>query len=137
VVQSLIAHLKARLSHAMRSVACSAIATAAALVAIVFFGAAAFVWVSHAYGVISACLMFGGVFALVAAIAATTIALLRRRPPPLSVKSSDFVHAFGDPKLLAVGLELARMFGGRRAARVGLIGAFIVGVLLSQSVRKK
>lgn len=131
--QSLISHFKAKLALAAKSAACGMVAAVAALAALGFFAAAAFVWLCDRYGAIDTCLMFGTALVLIAAIAAVTLLVLRRRaPPPLPLKS-----AFNDPKLLAVGLEIARTFGGRRAAAVGLIGAFVVGVLLSRGVPKK
>ena len=133
---SLISHFKAKLSLAAQSAACGLIAALAAIVAIGFFAAAGFVWLSDRYGAINACLMFGAAFVLIAVVAAIVLAVLRRRPPPPPLKS-EFAQAFKDPKLLAIGLEIARTFGGRRAASAGLIGAFIVGALLSRGVPKK
>ncbi len=131
--QGLISYVKNRVDVALKSAACGAIAATAILVALAFFCAAAFIALDDRLGVVDACLVFGGAFLLVALSAAILVLLLRRRA---ARERARLAHAL-DPQVLAIGAEIIRLLGGRRAASVGLIGAFIVGVLLSRSVPRK
>ncbi|WP_210208682.1 hypothetical protein, partial [Rhodoplanes roseus] len=42
-----------------------------------------------------------------------------------------------DPRLLTTGLTLSRSLGGRRMLSLGLVGAFVVGLLLSRGVDRR
>lgn len=135
--QALIAQVKAKAAFAAKSAACGAVALLTALIAICFFAAAGFVWLADRYGAIDACLIVGGVFVLIALAAVIVLLVIRRRPPPQQAAKAAFAHAFANPQALAVGVEIMRMLGGRRAASIGLIGAFVVGLLLSRTMPKK
>ena len=131
--QSLAAHLKARIDVALKSTACGMIAALALVIAVAFFCAAGFVALATRLGTIEACLVFGGAFLALAVTAAIVLLLLRRRA---SRRRPTIAQAI-DPQALAVGAEIYRLLGGRRAASVGLVGAFIVGILLSRSIARK
>ena len=47
------------------------------------------------------------------------------------------LHFTGSPPQWHGSFWLLRLLGGRRAASMGLIGAFVVGLLLSRTVPKK
>jgi hypothetical protein len=135
VFQGLVTQLKIKLSRAIKAAACATIALTGAMLAVCFFGAAGFVWLSHQYGLINACLVFGGLFVLVALIAGFVLAVLRRRAPAQPAKAR--LAPLADPKLVAIGLEIVRALNGRRVGPAGLIGAFIVGILLSRGTSEK
>ena len=135
--QALISHAKAKVALAAKSAACGMIAALTALIALGFFSAAGFVWLADRFGAIDACLIVGGIFVLIALAAITVLLIIRRRPPPRPAAKAAFAQAFADPQALAIGVEIMRMLGGRRAASIGLIGAFAVGLLLSRTVPKK
>jgi hypothetical protein len=42
-----------------------------------------------------------------------------------------------DPRLISTGLSLGRTLGGRRALSLGLVGAFVVGMMLSRGVDRR
>lgn len=131
--QGLICYIKARIDVALKSAACGTIAAVAVTVALAFFCAAGFIALEARLGVIDACIVFGGAFLFVALTAATLLLVLRRRA---ARNRARLIHAL-DPQALAMGAEVVRLLGGRRAASIGLVGAFIVGVLLSRSLPKK
>jgi hypothetical protein len=141
VFQALIAQVKAQLQAkaalAAKSAACGMVAMMTGLAAICFFVAAALVWLAHRYGTIDACLIVGGAFVVMAVAALLTLVIIRRRaPPPPNIKAA-LAHDFVDPQALALGAEIMRLMGGRRAASMGLLGAFVVGLLLSRTIPKK
>lgn len=133
MLQGLMSQVKARVDVAVKSVACGVIAAAAALVALAFFCTAGFIALQARFGTLNACLAFGGLFVVIAAAAATILLILQRRAARTKV---NFAQAF-DPQALALGAEISRLLGGRRVASMGLVGAFIIGVLLSRNVPRK
>jgi hypothetical protein len=137
VFHALKSQMKAKVAFAAKSAACGMIALATGLVAVFFFVAAGFVWLAERYGAIDACLIAGGVFLLIAFASIIVLLVIRRRPPPQPSIKANFAHAFADPQTLALGVEIMRLLGGRRAASIGLIGAFVAGLLLSRGVPKK
>jgi hypothetical protein len=141
VFQALIAQVKtqarAKAALAAKSAACGLIAMLTGLVAISFFIAAGVVWLADRYGAIEACLIVGGAFVLIAVAAILALVIIRRRAPPPPNLKAALAHDFVDPQALALGAEIMRLLGGRRAASIGLIGAFAIGLLLSRTVPKK
>jgi hypothetical protein len=135
VFHGLVTQFKTKLSRALKAAACAIIALTGATLALCFFGAAGFVWVSSEHGLINACLIFGSLFVLVGAVAGGVLAVLTRRAPAQPAKAR--FAPLADPKLVAVGLEIVRTLNGRRVGAAGLLGAFIVGVLLSRGPSEK
>ena len=95
-----------------------------------FFCAAAFVWLASRYDGVTAGLMLGGGFLLVAILAAVAgwVARLRnieRARRELAARS----HAgWLDPKFLAVGMEIGRTLGWRRLATLAAVGVLAAGL---------
>src|SRR5450432_2147530 len=95
-----------------------------------FFCAAAFVWLASRYDGVTAGLMLGGGFLLVAILAAVAgwVARLRnieRARRELAARS----HAgWLDPKFLAVGMEIGRTLGWRRLATLAAVGLPAAGL---------
>jgi hypothetical protein len=95
-----------------------------------FFCAAAFVWLASRYDGVTAGLMLGGGFLLVAILAAVAgwVARLRnieRARRELAARS----HAgWLDPKFLAVGMEIGRSLGWRRLATLAAVGVLAAGL---------
>jgi hypothetical protein len=115
------------------------IALVALFAAMLFFGAAVFVYAQAEYGTLPTLLGFGGAFFVVALIAVIAIIIVRaiaaRRQA--RIPSVSPAAALLDPQLLAVGLDLSKTLGGRRTLAIGLVGAFVVGLLLSRQIDKK
>jgi hypothetical protein len=135
VFDAQIAHIKHKIDLALKTTVCGVVAFASVLVAAAFFCAAAFAWVQQSYGTIAACLALGGVFVLLALVALIIALMLRRRkepPPPISAQKAWW----NDPVTLAAALDINRVLGGRKTASIALVGAFVVGLLLSRSARK-
>lgn len=117
------------------------IALAALFGAALFFGAAVFVYARAAYGTLPTLIGFGGIFLAIAIIAVIAISIVRamaaRRQAQIAQSASPVAAALLDPQLLMAGLDFGKTLGGRRTIAVGLVGAFIVGLLLSRSIDKK
>jgi ethanolamine transporter EutH len=129
-----IAHIKYKIDLALKTTACGVVALAALLVAAGFFCAATFAWIQQGYGTVTACLALGGIFVLLGLVALIVALLLRRGkepPPPVSKKAW-----WNDPVMLAAALDVSRTLGVRKTASIALVGAFVVGLLLSRSGRK-
>jgi ascorbate-specific PTS system EIIC-type component UlaA len=136
VFEAPIANLKRKLDLALKSTIGGVVAFAAALVALGFFCAAAFMWLAERYGGVTAALVLGGIFTFIALMAVITILILQRRapPPPPPRKAAPL---WADPALLATALDLTRVFGRKRLSVAVLVGAFAVGMLLQKTSRKR
>ena len=133
-----IAHIKRKIDLALKTTVCGMVAMATMLVASAFFCAAAFVWIQHNYGTVTACLALGGFFLLLALLALIAAwGLQRRKVPPPPPAAATVKTLWNDPVMLAAALDLNRALGGRKTATVALIGAFVVGLLLSRPPRKR
>ena len=132
--------LKERLDAAVKTSAWSAVAVAAALTMLGFLCAALFLYLQNWRGPIVACLILAGAFLLVALIAIVAIALLRQRQARLARARAQANQAAGqwlrDPVMVTTALQVARTLGLRRAAPLLLVGAFVVGLVLSRTAAK-
>jgi hypothetical protein len=132
--------LKERLDAAVKTSAWSAIAAAAALVMLGFLCAALFLYLQEWRGSIVACLILAGAFLLVILVAVAAIALVRQRQARLARARAQANQAAGqwlrDPVVMTTALQVARTLGLRRAAPLLLLGAFVVGLVLSRSGAK-
>jgi hypothetical protein len=121
---------KARTGFGPALVAWFLVAVVALALAVGFLCAAAFVWLASRYDAVTAGLILGGVFLLIAVIAgiAGWIARLRgmeRARRELAARS----HAnWFDPKFLAIGIEIGRTLGWRRIMTLAAAGLFAAGV---------
>jgi cytochrome c biogenesis protein CcdA len=122
-----------RFDGAVKTVACAAAAAAAGVASLFFFLVALFLWTQQHYGTIAATLVLAIVF-LFAAMAALTIAwVVRQRSAERQQrvrKSSP--QWWADPAIIAAALEVFKTIGSKRLIPV-LLGAFVVGTLLSRS----
>lgn len=129
MLQGLITYFRTRIDLALKSAAWSAAAAVAGMIAFGFFGAAAFVAIAARLGVVDACLVFGGMFTAVCAATVTIAVLLRRRTAHANAR---LARAMSDARTVTMGVDIARLLRGKPAA-AGLIGAFLVGLLISRS----
>ncbi len=132
--------LRERLDAAVKTSAWSAVAGAAALTMLGFLCAALFLYLQNWRGPIVACLILAGAFLLVVLIAIAAVALVRQRQARLARARAQASQAAGqwlrDPVVVTTALQVARMLGFRRAAPVLLLGAFVVGLMLSRTAAK-
>lgn len=101
------------------------IAAAAAAAAVVFLFLALFVWLAQLYGALIAAVALGCAFALIALIALAVGLVARRRNMErarveLAARNSNWF----DPKLVAVGVQIAQQIGLRRL--VSLVGVALL-----------
>jgi len=128
-----IASLKHKIDLALKSTIGGIVALVAAVVAIGFFCAAAFMWLAQRLDPIAAALIIGACFLLVALVAVLVVVLVQRKPPPPPPRQKAW---WNDPALLATALDIGRTLGPRRAATAVLIGAFLIGMMINRPPRR-
>ena len=112
------------------------IAAAAAMVAVIFLLVAAFVWLADVYDALTAGIVLGCAFALIALIALIACLLTRRRNMErarleLAARRSTWF----DPKLVAMGLQIGQAIGWRRLASLGALAVLAAGLAKEWSGR--
>jgi hypothetical protein len=121
----------------MKALIWGVIAASAAAVAVGLLCAALFIWIDGWYGPIWACIVLAGAFLLVVCIAAAAIASIRRRRARvLAVRQQSAPPLLRDPAVLSLALQMGRTLGFKRAIPLVLVGAFLVGVVLSRSASR-
>jgi type VI protein secretion system component VasK len=108
------------------------IAAVASTVALVFLLIAAFVWLADRYDSLTAGLVLGGVFVLIALIAIIACLVTRRRNMErarleLAARSSANANWL-DPKLLGVGFQIGQAIGWRKLAALAAVGLVAAGL---------
>ena len=95
-----------------------------------FLCAAAFVWLASRTDVVTAGLILGGVFLLVAIVAAVAgwIARLRNIERARRELAARGHAGWLDPKVLAVGIEIGRTLGWRRIVTLAAVGLLAAGL---------
>ena len=121
---------QARAGFSSQVAAWGVIAAVAAMIALVFFLIAAFVWLADRYDPLIAGLVLGGVFVLVALIALIACLVIRcnnmeRARRELAARSSA---NFLDPKLMAMGFQIGQAIGWRRLASLAAVGLLAAGL---------
>lgn len=139
---SIILRWQSRADALVRSGVWAVIAGLALGGALAFLGVAVFIRAQEDFGPIRTSLGFAGFFLVIAAIA--TIGLIsvrraaRRREALVAQSVAQSVPPWWmDPRLITTGLSLSRTLGGRRALSLGLVGAFVVGMMLSRGVDRR
>jgi hypothetical protein len=105
------------------------IATALALVLLII---AAFFWLADRYDPIKAGLILGGIFLIIALVAATACVIIRRRnvaraQRELAERKAESAGLF-DPKLLGLGLQIGQSLGWRRLGSLAVVALVAAGV---------
>ena len=108
------------------------IAAVASTVALVFLLTAAFVWLADRYDALTAGLVLGGIFVLIALIAVIACTVTRRRNMErarleLAARSSASANLL-DPKLLGVGFQIGQAIGWRKLAALAAVGLVAAGL---------
>jgi type VI protein secretion system component VasK len=106
------------------------IAAVAAIIALVFFLVAAFIGLADRYDPLTAGLVLGGVFVVVALVALIACLVIRRNNMErarreLATRSSA---NFLDPKLMAMGFQIGQAIGWRRLASLAAVGLLAAGL---------
>jgi Ca2+/Na+ antiporter len=121
---------KARTGFGPALVVWCLIALVALALALVFFCVAAFVWLANRYGGVTAGLLLGGGFLLVAIVAAIAGWATRRRNSERARRelAARSQAAWLDPKLLTVGMQIGRSLGWRRLATLAAVAVLAAGL---------
>lgn len=99
-------------------------------IAVLWFAAALFIFLADRYDALTASLSVGGCFVLLAGIAALAAFYIhRQRELERKAAASAVSVNWLEPALIAAGLDLARMIGGRRAVSLAAGAAAAVWLL--------
>jgi len=129
--------VKLRLDAGRKTLIWGIVAMGAAVVAVGLLCAALFIWIDEHFGPIWACLALAGAFLLVVLIATVAIVSIRRRQARiLAVRKQSAATLLRDPTVLALALQVGRTLGFKRVIPVALLGAFLVGMVLSRSASR-
>lgn len=135
---AIVRDVKQRINAAVQSAAWSAAAVIAAVVMAGFLCAALFVWIESLLGRLAACLVLAGLFLLVAIVSTLVAAGIRRDEARRAALQAQNVGAMWcDPAMISAGLKLGRALGLKRMAPLAIIGAFLIGLVLSRSTRRR
>jgi hypothetical protein len=134
VSAGLVSELKDKLDRALATAVLAAIAASAGVAAFFFVCVAIFVWTQQNYGTVTACIVLAVLFAVVASIAITIIAVARRRAAERSRRRQSAKPQWWlDPAVMTLGVELAKVVGPRRIASMAVLGALVAGILFNRS----
>ena len=105
------------------------IAATAAMVAIVFFLIAVFIWLADRYDALIAGVVMGCVFLVIALIALIVCLLIRRRNMErarleLAARTTNWL----DPKLMAMGFQVGQAIGWRKLASLAAVAVLAAGL---------
>ena len=132
--------VKGRLDTGVKALVWGVIATSAAVAAVGLLCAALFIGIDGRFGPIWACVVLAGVFLLVVCIAIAVIVSLRRRQARMLAvrkqRKQSAATLLRDPDVLALALQVSRTLGFKRALPLAVLGAFLVGVVLSRSASR-
>jgi hypothetical protein len=125
-------NMNEKLDEIVKLMLCAAAVAAACIASLFFFCVALFMWTQQQFGTLTASLILGAVFLLAALVALITGEIVHRRaaaraPEPREQKATWWT----EPAVLTTALEVVRAIGSRRLT-TALLGAFVVGALLSQ-----
>ena len=121
-----------RTGYSSQVVVWAIIAAIAATVASVFLLIAVFVWLADRYGSLTAGLVLGGVFIVVALIALIACVVTRHRNMERARLELAARNSAGagwlDPKLLGVGFQIGQAIGWRKLAALAAVGLLSAGL---------
>jgi hypothetical protein len=103
-------------------------------IAVLWFAAALFIFLTDRYDALTASLVVGGCFVLLAGIAVLAAFYIHRqreleRQAAAKAAANVSTTAWLEPALIAAGLDIARMIGGRRAVSLAAGAAAVVWLL--------
>ena len=115
------------------------LAAVAVGIAVLWFAVALFVFLSNRYDAVTASLSVGGCFLVLAGIAALAILYIRRqreleqRAALRAASRTANSMPWLEPAIIAAGLDVARLIGGRRAVSLAAGAAAVVWLLNKSS----
>jgi uncharacterized membrane protein (DUF485 family) len=109
-----------------------AVAAIAFPLALIFLLLAAFVWLAHRYGTVTAGLILGAAFLVVALMAILASVMARRRNIERARSELEMRRSasagFLDPKLMAMGYQMGQAIGWRKLASLAAVALLAAGL---------
>jgi hypothetical protein len=129
-IRHIALNAKARSGFGPQLIVWFLIAAVALALALGFLCAAGFVWLASRTDAMTASLVFGGGFLLIAIMAAVAgwIARLRNMEQARRELAQRSQAGLFDPKFLAVGLQIGRALGWRRVVTLAAAGLLAAGL---------
>ena len=130
----LLAPIEAKYREIVASLAWTALAAIALLIAAIFGFAALLIWIASLYGGIVACLVAAGCFAVIA-VAAFAMLINARNRARLEAEQrarARAAQAWLDPATLSLGVQALRMLSRHRGLALALLGSAALGWLLTR-----
>ena len=127
-----VGHIRESVDTTLRSALWGVIAAATGIVGLLFLIVAATIWLAATYDILTACVIMGLVFAVLALAATLGFVLTRRRAEQRArVRRAQVATQWWlEPTVLASGVQAVRLLGSRRATML-LVVAMASGFLLS------
>lgn len=134
----LIDDLKANIRLSIASLVWGGIAAAAGVAGLLFLSVGGFLWLSQRYDPITACLVLGIAYVLLAAIALTVVASVRsgrrkKAPPPAPAQPQWWT----DPVAIMTALQLVKAIGISRLLPIAVLGAVAAGFAMERSAKRE
>jgi len=125
-------NINEKIDEVAKLMVCAAAVASACIASLFFFCIALFMWTQQQFGTVTASLLLGAVF-LFAALVALIIGEIVHRRGAVRMREPDEQKAtwWTEPAVITTALEVFRTIGSRRLT-TALLGAFVVGALLSQ-----
>lgn len=143
LVHDLMLNLKVRTGASGKSAAWIAVVAYAAAAAMLFLAFGAYLWLTQEYGAVIAATSVGGCFLLIALIGivgyvATQRQTIARARAAMETANEEAEQGAApawllDPRMLAVGLEVARVIGWRKIIPLALAGFVAAGFARERS----
>ena len=144
MLEKMVDDLKSGLRRTVQATVLVGVASVAAVLALCFLYAAAFVFVRDRYGLIEACLAGGGLFLVIAIAFVICYVVLSRRSKRQAAQAKAAAQARAaaqpalvDPTIIAAGLQIVRAIGIKRLGPLLAIAGLAVSVLAKSSSRPK
>lgn len=117
------------------------IAAAAAMVAVVFLLIAVFIWLADRYDALTASVVMGGAFLVIALVALVACLLIRRSNKErarleLAARANASAGLL-DPKMLAMGFQVGQAIGWRKLASLAAVVVLAAGLAREWTGRDK
>jgi uncharacterized membrane protein len=141
--EKMVDDLKGGLRRTVQATVLVGVGAVAAVLALCFLYAAAFVFVRDRYGLIEACLAGGGLFLVIAIVFVICYVVLSRRSKRQAEQAKAAARAKAaaqpalDPMVVAAGIQIVRAIGIKRLGPLLAIAGLAVSALAISSSRAK
>jgi hypothetical protein len=136
VLTGLLDEFKGKIRLTMTSFLWGGIAAAAAMAALLFLSVAGLLWMQQHYDTVTACLVLGVAYVLLALVALTVAMSVRRRrpaPPPAPAHS----QWWSDPVAIMTALQLVKAIGITRLLPLAILGAVAAGLAFERTPKRE